>query len=336
MKQTRRIVGWGTVACAVLAGQAWGTNITVPDFNGPVGAPINDGKPYGWDGGPGKGGTGGVGFEDNEVEVGPSYSPLVYQGQKWDLEAFALTDQPKNGAARQLFVIGGFDFENGEVNGAPGDLFIKIGGNAAYNPTGGSPGIVKNGVAATGYSTPYDFDYVVRLADSLAGPTVKVYQLTADSRIDTVQNDSFGSNPWKLTSTGQTYPEGGVTKTQWSAVYDAALTYSFGLTSDQVGTLTGVTGLLADNRTSDNYYTSGVRWASESTTHNVIQLELSFLGDIPVGEEVWFSYTMQCGNDMMKGSSDDGFRVPDGGTTLALLGIGFAGLGLLRRTQCRA
>ena len=51
---------------------------------------------------------------------------------------------------------------------------------------------------------------------------------------------------------------------------------------------------------------------------------------------IYFSYTMQCGNDSMKGEADGGgFReVPDGGSTLLLLGSGLSALfGLKRRTR---
>jgi hypothetical protein len=40
---------------------------------------------------------------------------------------------------------------------------------------------------------------------------------------------------------------------------------------------------------------------------------------------------MQCGNDSMKGKFDGGFRVPDGGATVLLLGTGLSALALLRR-----
>lgn len=61
--------------------------------------------------------------------------------------------------------------------------------------------------------------------------------------------------------------------------------------------------------------------------HNALTVDLGFL----TMDELYGSlihYTIECGNDGMKGRVPS---VPDGGTTLCLLGAGVAALGIMRR-----
>lgn len=318
------------------ASNASAVNITIPDNNGP-GAPVN--KPlWGWDGGPT-----GQAAEDNETEHSTS------RGQIWDLEAFAVDQGPSISTAA-LHIIGGYDFALGEPGGRPGHLFINIGGAAPYAPTA-SAGTVRNGFAdnSVGYATPYNYDYAIDLSGVLSasgGSTaVKVYDLNAQSLVATVINDNFGSNPWKLFENNSSVvptsvtPYGGSGSTpNYDGVFNINAAYNVGKTSAQVGTMTGVTGLIDDNTPTD--LTPGASNATVSSTrltdlHNVLTLDLGWLvSTLTPGTQVYFSYTMECGNDSLKGVYTVP-RVPDAGSSMALLGIGASALGLIRRRQVR-
>ncbi len=239
------------------------------------------------------------GFNGGPYGTGAEDNETEYnstRSQAWDLEAYSIIGST-------LYMIGGYDFESGiGSSGRPGDLFIKIGGAAGYTPTG-SASTVKNG-------DYYDYNYAVRLTGSLAGSSVNVQPLLGSSRLKTVDNDYMGSNPWKYYGSGTT-PDPNTFATE--------IVYYEDLTATQVGDLTGVTDLRGDSGWHPNQ------------SHNVLAIDLGFLSDISAGTEVYFSYTMECGNDMMKGSYDGGFRTPDGGATLMLLGMCLSALGVAAR-----
>jgi len=267
----KKILSTAFGVAVLLALPASAVNITIPDYN----------SGHGFGGGPF-----GAGLEDNETEPG------TIQSQAWDLEAFSIV-------GTKLYLIGGYDFARGVDGVRPGDLFIKVGGAAGYQPTWNT-GSVKNGAY-------YGYNYAVLLSGSLAGATVGVESLGADSMLKTVDNDYLKSNPWKYEKAGW----------QDTADTQTAIDYDSGLTANQVELLTGVASLKGD---------------TQNNKHNVISIDLGFLGTITPGTDVFFSYTMECGNDSIKGSYDGGFRnVPDGGATLALLGMGLGALGFVRR-----
>jgi len=268
----KKVLSTAFGVAVLLALPASAVNITISDYNAGVGF---NGGPYG------------VGREDNETEPGTT------QSQAWDLEAFSIV-------GTKLYLVGGYDFERGLSGGLPGDLFIKVGGAAGYKPTWNT-GSVKNG-------DYYNYDYAVLLSGSLAGETIGVESLNANSKLKTVDNDNLKSNPWKYDSAGTDFQQ-------------TEIDYSTGLTANQVELLAGVGSLMGDAGLNGN------------NKHNVISIDLGFLGTITPGTEVYVSYTMECGNDSIKGSYDGGFRhdVPDGGVTLALLGMGLGTLGFVRR-----
>lgn len=147
----------------------------------------------------------------------------------------------------------------------------------------------------------YNYTHAVELAGGL-GSSATVQTLTADSNLDSVVNGQFRSNPWQWSSGGTA----GSTLTS----------YTPGLTDAQI--------------------LSGYGVVLEGGSHNVVSVDLAFLGAIPSGTDVWFSYTMQCGNDSLKGQYYGGFRAPDGGATLVLLGMGLSALGAAGRKLRRA
>jgi hypothetical protein len=58
------------------------------------------------------------------------------------------------------------------------------------------------------------------------------------------------------------------------------------------------------------------------------EIDLSWLdGKLVENKPLTFHYTMGCGNDLLMGQAT-GFHVPDGGASIALLGLGLAALRL--------
>lgn len=76
---------------------------------------------------------------------------------------------------------------------------------------------------------------------------------------------------------------------------------------------TGTFGLQADYASFND---------SEGAHYSLAKIDLSSILAAANGQPVYFHTTMQCGNDVMWG------RVPDGGFTVALLGMGLLGLGV--------
>lgn len=191
-----------------------------------------------------------------------------------------------------LTVFGGWDFANGQPGYKPGDLFIKVGGPApSGDPLGQTTTLVPNSI--------YGYTYAVLLSSGSGfGSQATVVSLGSESKLDTTMYDYMASNPWKynIGATGSSLTDIG---------------YRSGLTDAQISSIYGLT--------------------LYGGSHNVLSIDLGFLGNVAAGTPVWFSYTMQCGNDSMKGQFDGGFRVPDGGTTLLLLGTGLSALAVLRR-----
>jgi hypothetical protein len=236
----------------------------------------------------------GAGNEDNETEPG------TISSQAWDMEAFVV-----NGST--LYIVGGYNMQAGEwgsggsvVSGklTPGDLFIKIGGsNPPPSPTAANSGNVTN--ASYGYS------YVIDLTQPVGatGSSATAYSLTSSSVFNTVIYDQFGANPWKYSSGG-------------ASIGNTGIAYTSGLSGGAVDSFLG---------TSLNL---------QGGSHNILAVDLSFLS-VAAGTSVYFSYTMECGNDSLKGQYTGGFdRVPDGGASALLIGLGLAVMsfvGLKRR-----
>lgn len=279
----------GLLAGAVQA-LAVPTNITIadksPDFNGFTG----DGS---WSSG-GTNTTGlNVGLEDNETERVNSAGFVTIAGQQWDMEGF-IRDGSK------LYIVAGYDLLNGQPGGRPGDLFIKVGGTAPS----GSPTAVNTGNVANGVSPAYGYTYAVDL--SLAqtyvsggsyssvgsfGSTATVYDLNAASMLNTAIYDQSNSNPWKV---------------------DNSLGNSFDTTFN--------TNISYSTNVADPF---GQGFAG--SYHNVLEIDISFLGSIPVGTNLWFSYTMECGNDSLKGNTSSGLQqVPDNGMSALFISLGLA------------
>jgi len=243
--------------------------------------------------------------EDQEVE--PNTSP----SQRWDLEAFLLDGST-------LTLIGGFDFVNGvyENSSRPdqvrqdiwdaGDIFIDVNGDAVY---GSAIDMAQYDVAARHVYDNFGYDYVLDI-DWEGALTYDVLALTnPDDPLLTVYFDqNEWANPWR-------YVEGG------SAVdgyQDLALIDYY---SDAGSVVEGV----------------ALEGGSADYPHYVAKFDLGFLnlGDI---DEMYVHTTLECGNDSLMGYTDNpgllggdtvDYTVPDGGATIALLGVALVGLAAL-------
>lgn len=192
----------------------------------------------------------------------------------------------------KLKVYSGFNLLGGEQGYALGDIFIDVNGNAKY------------GAAASGLSSNADlkYDYVIHFGNR-SGQTIgtgyEVFSLTETSivsltQVGVPQNQSGGSNPFSYVSGGASIGTGtfGVS------------TFSGDITLEDGTTVTG-------------------------GNHYIGEVDLGFLAGTTT--DVLFHLTLGCGNDNLVGKTSGGFdRVPDGGSTLMLMGFGMSGLAMAR------
>jgi hypothetical protein len=193
-----------------------------------------------------------------------------------------------------LNLIGGFDFKDG-VPGYPafvrGDIFINTTGLGPVNP------IPTDNVGLVKNGPSYNYEYAIRYTFNADGSkTFKVYALTADTMLETAAYDFLKSNPYKYSSGG-------------TVAYEGTFTYASGLNDAAVAA-----------------YGAPVIGGS----HNVVSIDLAPW--LSASQDVLFHTTMGCGNDNLMGRISGGFQpVPDGGMTLALLGLGMGVIGMFGR-----
>ena len=245
------------------------------------------------------GGTSGAGNFGTAHEDNETESGTI-SGQQWDMEAFVV-----NGT--QLSIVAGFDLLNGvqSHNIGPGDLFIKVGGSApAFNPTNQGAGNVTNSLYS--YTYAIDLSPATRFTNSSFGSSAQVYGLSSTTVLNTTIYDQFGSNPWKYDNTLNT-----------TLGFGTGITYQTGL-ANNAAALTAL-GL-----------------SLQGGYHNLLTIDLSFLS-VPANTNVYFSYTMECGNDSLKGRYSGGFdQVPDSGTSALLMGLGLSALAIVGIKRRRA
>jgi hypothetical protein len=282
---------------------SYGGNITIKDQNAGDSTPFisydSGGNELGFGGGP----IGGAAREDNEVEAGyDSFGVHIgaAPGQNWDLEGMSL----KNG---KLSIVGGFNFMVGQqqedgTQVDPGHLFIKVGPTPTTRP--GFETVQPN------HLTPntFGYTYAIDLVNS------KVYSLTDASILANTQNDYFGGNPWAYYSGGNELVGIGAT---------LGMTYEVGL--DPTGVFAST-----DEDTFKDLIGDGAD--PDSKDHNVLTVNLtSLLNLIGGGQDIWFHYAEQCGNDVLEGYTSTKSNVPDGGASAMLLGAGILGLAYFGR-----
>jgi len=287
-------------------------DITRPDFAGPPTYTPNgfNNGPFVW--------NGNNAAEDNETE---RTSIQAIPSQAWDMEAITYNDVTK-----KLYLVAGYNMSTGQDGWKPGDLFIKVGGNAGgpgTGPTSGGDVLNNQFPAGEGYTYAIDLSLIGGL-----GSSTSRYTLGGSTLLNTVNWDSFNSNPWKVADGASVAATNGV-----------AISYTTNQTAAQVAAITGVANLakLQDNTSTVQSGPTAGFAANTGQTHNILEIDMNWFS-VASGTQVYFSYVMECGNDSLKGQYGNGFdiNVPDGGISVIMLGMGLASLGLLslrRRTS---
>jgi len=224
--------------------------------------------------------------------------------QMWDLEAFLLTGST-------LTLVGGFDFENGIAQDSSrndliredvwdaGDIFVDIDGDAVF---GSAIDMSQYNVVDRFVNATFGYDYVLDI--DWEGDTVTYDVLSlGDSSLLTVYFDqNEGANPWRI-ARGGTLVEG----------YQDLELIDYYSTSDS--SVEGIT----------------LEGGNAVYPHYVAKFDLGFI-DFENLDEMYVHTTVECGNDSLMGHEDD-FNVPDGGATIALLGMALVGLAALARRR---
>ena len=129
--------------------------------------------------------------ENNEVEPG------MVTNQSWDLEGFFLENT-------SLYMVGGYDFKNGNGAFTSGDIFIDIDGDAEYGDIHGT----QNG--QTDVATTYGYDYVIDL--DFTSMSYVILGLDGDTVLRTAfYSANQGSSPWQYVSNGNEIGTGQIT-----------------------------------------------------------------------------------------------------------------------------
>ena len=245
--------------------------------------------------------TFGAGGSGQGREVGET-EPGTINNHSWDNEAVVIK-------GNKLVLVSGFNFMTGNSGFASGDLFLNTSGGIPVGVTlsGG------NGYRAINNNLGYEYVLDLSVGGGVGGIgtglSYNVVNLTTGSvelRSGFYRQNDQG-NPFAYVSGGTVdYANQG-------------MTYRSGLSTAQV---------LADY---------GLDITTSGEANYALELDMSwFNAAFPNGTEFSTHYTMGCANDVLVGQASGGFdRVPEGGSTMLLLGFGLSGLGLVRARFAR-
>jgi hypothetical protein len=192
-----------------------------------------------------------------------------------------------------LAMIGGYDFVTGESGFMSGDIFIDVTGDAIYGDIH-DQNRGDNGDTINSVKNSYGYDYVLDM--NFADKSYTVYAINNDSYVQqTKYNENEGSSPW-------IYVAGG---------------------NDQID----IDGNYVPISKQFNYYTGQYIDGMEGSDHNVVLVDIGFLGHNI--DNFTAHFTMQCGNDNLMGSTAP---VPEP-ATLLLFGTGLIGLAGIGRKR---
>lgn len=257
--------------------------------------------------------------ENNEVEPGAAL------GQVWDAELMELSDD--SGHIR-LTLQAGFNFTTGVASGSDlytsGAIFIDVDGIRRYGNHGPEK-VDARGTTDTGVNGAN-----VLFQGSSSGNASKVRNEHVDYEYAVVLDTAAKKyTVWNLDENERLIRSKNFSADQFD--YSNPYTYDPSLDIGPTGNTTGGKYLSSTKANAVPEYT-GLSYSITSYSdiegiHYRLELpDLDFLTDTTP----FFHWTMTCGNDVMVGGGL-GVHLPDGGLTVAMLGISFVGLSLARR-----
>jgi len=238
---------------------------------------------------------GNITIEDNDNQ--PSSGSWYTAGHEdQEVEPYAATGQMYDMEAffldeEKLTIVSGYNFWSPPYNMLPGDLFVAIGDPSTVLYGDPIQNTTDNGTAIP---NSFGWDYVFDM--NFTAMTYSLYAINGQSLVSTINTDGMGeSNPWRYASGGQ-FITSGTFDRSWAGT----------LTDAQVGN-----GLLGG-------------------AHYGVSLDLSVLNLAPE-TEVTVHWTEQCGNDNIMGNgTTPPNELPDGGSSVLLLGMALIGISRLR------
>ena len=236
--------------------------------------------------------------------------PGMATGALWDLAAFVTP------SAGRLGVVSGYNLGGVTQNTRIGDIMVKVG------PVANNYGDQNQAYTQYALNT-FGYDFAVRM--NFGANTYSVFAIDANTMMENGQyaangNHNSASSPWRLATTTNGNASANI-GTAVAGFQNLSLGY---LTNNTVAAASAATGYTV---TSDYKYYVEIN----TTFVNTLAASLN-------SPTVLYKLTMECGNDNMLGVDTVGqnVAVPDGASTLALMGIGLLSIVGLARVRFQA